>query len=232
MFRRFYEVRTFCSGSTSALQTPCWTHAELQNRRMRSLESKPISTGLRLASSVKLTHEVADVCLEDCSPDDAMKLGKGIFVVSAVAFTACFTPAADYSGQLSILLVCVSKGFTFYGVGHYTYPRDCQLSSLTGSVYVFLPLLLWSPCPSEGRKEQRLQEAGRRERRKEGRRKPDRTKAGGQDGWTDGKEASKQGRMEARRTSCPLVLWRWSSGPSPLVLWSARWQTLAALPKR
>mmetsp|Transcript_7897 Transcript_7897/g.14342 ORF Transcript_7897/g.14342 Transcript_7897/m.14342 type:complete len:478 (+) Transcript_7897:77-1510(+) len=40
---------------------------------------------------------------QDCSPDDAMRLGKGIFAVSAAAFAVCFL---------------------FYGVGHYTYPRD------------------------------------------------------------------------------------------------------------
>lgn len=45
---------------------------------------------------------------QDCSPDDAMKLAKGIFLVSAVAFSVCFM---------------------FYGVGHYTYPRDRRIAS-------------------------------------------------------------------------------------------------------
>jgi len=45
---------------------------------------------------------------QDCSPDNAMKLGKGIFLVSAVAFSVCFM---------------------FYGVGQYTYPRDRRIAS-------------------------------------------------------------------------------------------------------
>ena len=41
-----------------------------------------------------------------CSPEDARKLGKGVFTVSAIGFSICF--------------LC-------YCVAHYTYPRDRRL---------------------------------------------------------------------------------------------------------
>ena len=45
---------------------------------------------------------------QDCSPDNAMRLGKGIFAVSGVAFSLCFM---------------------FYGMGHFTYPRDRKVAA-------------------------------------------------------------------------------------------------------
>jgi len=45
---------------------------------------------------------------QECSPDNAMKLGQGIFAVSGVAFSLCFM---------------------FYGMGHFTYPRDRKVAA-------------------------------------------------------------------------------------------------------